>query len=93
MAPPRYLQLKVNFLGNTAPFTKLIDIPEKALRDPNLANELFPQWVENNEAVTTNSIPIQWLAQAIDPTGVSAESSGGGVRRTPRRPRPPGSPF
>ena len=92
VAAPRFLQLKVNFLGETAPFQKLIDIPEKAVRDPRLADELFTKWVERNEAVTTNAIPIQWLA-VID-AGVSAESSGAGTVRSRRRPpRPPGSPF
>lgn len=59
---PRALQLRVNFLGDTAPFVKLIDIPEKAVRDRQLAAELFPKWVEGNETVTTNALPMRWMA-------------------------------
>jgi hypothetical protein len=59
---PRALQLRVNFLGDTTPFVKLIDIPEKAVRDPQLAAELFPKWVEGNETVTTNTLPMRWTA-------------------------------
>ena len=60
--PPNALRVKVNFLGDTKPFEKLIDMQEKALRDPQLANELFPQWVERNEIVITNTLPMHWSA-------------------------------
>jgi len=57
---PRGLQLRVNFLGDSGPFVKLIDIPEKAVRDRELAAELFPKWVDQNETVTTNALPMRW---------------------------------
>lgn len=57
---PKALQIRVNFLGDPKPFVKLIDIPEKAIRDPQLAAELFPKWVEGNETVTTNALPMRW---------------------------------
>jgi hypothetical protein len=64
---PNALRLKVNFLGNPAPFEKLIAIPERAVHDPALAAELFPKWVEGNETVVTNSLPMRWV------TGTSEE--------------------
>jgi hypothetical protein len=60
--PPNALRVKVNFLGDTRPFEKLIEMQEKALHDPQLANELFPQWVERNEIVITNTLPMHWSA-------------------------------
>ena len=57
---PNALQLRVNFLADPTPFVQLIDIPEKAVRDPKLAAELFPKWVEGNETVTTNALPMRW---------------------------------
>ena len=68
---PNALRLKINFLGDTAPFEKLIAIPEKAVRDPVLAAQLFPKWVEGNETVFTNVLPMRWVGMGStdDPSG------------------------
>ncbi|HEY0592160.1 MAG TPA: hypothetical protein VGF40_10360 [Thermoanaerobaculia bacterium] len=58
---PRYLQLKVNFLANVEPFKELIGIPEVAVHDAQRADDLFAPWVEANETVQTNAIPIEWI--------------------------------
>jgi len=79
---PRALQLRVNFLGDPAPFVKLIDIPEKAVRDRELAAQLFPKWVEGSETVTTNSLPMHW--QGPRPTAIEeapAQTAPGRRRR------------
>jgi len=62
---PNALRLRVNFLGDPKPFTKLIDIPEKAVRDPELAAAIFPKWVEQNETVVTNTLPMRWRGTAM----------------------------
>lgn len=63
---PNALRLKVNFLGDPAPFQKLIAIPERAVHDPALASELFTKWVEGNETVMTNSLPMRWVTGMSD---------------------------
>ncbi len=78
---PRALQLRVNFLGDTGPFLKLIDIPEKAVRDRQLAAELFPKWVEGNETVTTNALPMRWMASR--PSTIDDATPAAGRRRRP----------
>jgi hypothetical protein len=63
---PNALRLKINFLGDPKPFEKLISIPEKSVHDPVLAAQLFPKWVEGNETVFTNSLPMRWGAVPAD---------------------------
>ena len=75
---PNALRLKVNFLGDPKPFEKLISIPEKAVHDPALAAQLFPKWVEGNESVFTNTLPMRWVMTGEEPTPAAS----------PRRRRP-----
>ncbi|HUP59433.1 MAG TPA: hypothetical protein VNA69_03320 [Thermoanaerobaculia bacterium] len=77
---PAELRLKVNFLGDTAPFTELIDIPQKAVADAKRADELFPIWIERNEVVYTNAVPMRWMGRRP----VEPARSGPPIRR----PRP-----
>ena len=63
---PNALRLKLNFLNDTEVFKQLIAIPERAVHDPKLADELFPKWLERNETLYTNALPMRW---GVDPSG------------------------
>lgn len=52
------LRMRLNFLADTEPFTELIDIPQKAVADAKRADELFAKWLEQNEVVYTNAVPV-----------------------------------
>ncbi len=64
--PPNAIRVKLNFLDDTAPFQQLVNIPEKGVYDPKLADELFPKWLERNETVYTNTLPMRWSVIPVE---------------------------
>ena len=70
---PNALRVKLNFLSDTTPFQHLIGITEKGIQDPNMADQLFPVWLEKNETVYTNAVPMRW---GFEPEEVTAPPAG-----------------
>ncbi len=62
---PNGLRVKLHFLGDPKPFEQLIGIPERAVHNPQLADALLPKWLERNETVVTNVLPMHWVATFI----------------------------
>ncbi len=80
-AAPDAVRLRLNFLGgNSAAFQKLIAIPQRAVRDPALAAQLFPKWIEGNETVVTNTLPMHWIGgPSEEPTPAAMPDRSGGT--------------
>jgi len=81
---PRQLRFKVNFLDDVSQFEKLISMTQKGVYDPKLADELFPTWLERNQTVYTNALPMHWT---LPPWEVTLDRSWSPWRwkRRPRR--------
>ena len=63
---PSAVRIRVNFLSDPAPFQQLIAIKENMVASKELADALFPKWVEDNETVTTNTLPMRWAGAGTD---------------------------
>jgi hypothetical protein len=59
IAYPRYVQVKVNVIRDIEPFAALISQQREAAQPP-LPDSLFETWVENNDAIFLNAIPVHW---------------------------------
>jgi hypothetical protein len=84
---PHSLRIRLVYLNDIGPFDTLVEISEKAVHDPALADALFLPWVDSVRFVLTNQVPIHWKRRGLR----SAAEDAGSTR--PRRPRPPRSPF
>ncbi len=57
---PRYVQIKVNILRDTTAFTPLIAEQTRTQAPIPLADALVETWLDANDAIYLNSIPVQW---------------------------------
>ena len=84
---PSAVRIRVNFLSDPAPFQQLIAIKETAIANKELADALFPKWIEDNETVTTNTLPMHWTGGRMD----AFNAGNPGAPNTPTRGRKGGS--
>jgi hypothetical protein len=74
VAYPRYVQVKVNVLRDLTPFATLIDQQQKlATGGPAMSDQLFDTWIESNDAIFLNAIPVRWKANQRSLTDNSAD--------------------
>lgn len=83
VARPGAIQLKLSFLSETNSFESLIGIPERVVHDPKLAAALFPKWLESNETIFTNILPMRWSTRTDDSESQPAPPPAAVPRRRP----------
>lgn len=59
IAYPRYVQVKVNLLRDLTQFSELIAQQREASQPP-LPESLFETWLQSNDAIFLNAIPVHW---------------------------------
>ncbi len=62
-AVPRFVQIKVNVLRDVTPFAAVLAQQAKSAVAPALPADLFEKWLDVNDAVFLNSIPVRWSGQ------------------------------
>jgi len=77
-AVPQFVKIEVNFLRDVAPFAQAIALQAKStISTLPLGNDLFDQWVQSNDSIYLNSIPIRWKEETKDIAGAEASTPGG----------------
>ncbi len=61
IAYPRYVQVMVSVLRDITPFADLI-AQQRDTAQPPLPDTLFETWIQNNDAIFLNAIPVHWKA-------------------------------
>jgi hypothetical protein len=59
IAYPRYVQVKVNVLRDLTPFDAVLKQQQTSAAAP-LSDAVFETWVENNDAIFLNAVPVRW---------------------------------
>jgi hypothetical protein len=70
---PQFVQIKVNVLRDVAPFRELIQRQDTVKTPQALTDAQFDRWVEANDAIFLNAIPVRWQPGS---RGVSAADRG-----------------
>jgi hypothetical protein len=59
IAYPRYVQVKVNVLRDLTPFDDVLKQQQASTAAP-LSDAVFDTWIENNDAIFLNAVPVRW---------------------------------
>ncbi len=74
-AIPRFVQIKVNILRGLAAFRSLIDRQARSTTPISLNDQEFETWVENNDSIFLNTIPVRYNASPRSGTADASQPS------------------
>lgn len=72
-AVPRYVQIKVNVLRDLVPFHALLQQQAQSPHSVALTDDQFAKWLESNESIFLNSLPVRFDARGRRGGGADAE--------------------
>ena len=80
VSTPRYVEIKVSVLRDITPFRTLIDQQTSSSRAVELTDQQFDQWLESNDTIFLNAIPVRYDATSKgNMTDASQRGSGAGT--------------
>ena len=75
-AAPQFVKIEVNVLRDVAPFAEAIALQARNnVPSLPLGNDLFDQWVQSNDSIYLNSIPVRWKGEGKDIAGPDAATA------------------
>jgi len=73
---PRFVQVKVAILRNLSAFLPLIERQQTKNR-PRLSDQQFDQWLESNDTIFLNAVPVEFVRRTADGDAERHGPSGG----------------
>ena len=67
------MQIKVNVLRDLVPFHALLQQQARSPHPVALSDDLFAQWLESNESIFLNSVPVRFDPRGRRTSGADAE--------------------
>jgi hypothetical protein len=78
---PRAVQIRVNLLRDVAAFREAIAAQQQPNAVVAVTNEMFDRWIDANDSIDLNALPVKWSSQP------SSEGVASADRRSPTAPR------
>ena len=76
---PRFVQIEVNVLRDIQPFAEAIALQaQNNIPSIPLGDDMFDQWVQSNDSIYLNSLPIRWKEDARESGIAGADASSPG---------------
>ncbi len=76
---PHSVLICVNVLRDVAPFRQAIAAQQKPNAVVAVTNDMFDHWIDSNDSIELNSLPVRWSSQPKDGVAGADEPAPGGT--------------
>lgn len=73
---PRSVLIRVNVLRDVAAFRQAIVTQQQPNAVVAVTNDMFDRWIDSNDSIQLNSLPVRWSAQPSNDGVAGADSAG-----------------
>jgi hypothetical protein len=73
---PHAVQIRVNVLRDVAAFRQAITVQEQPNAAVAVTNDMFDHWIDSNDSIELNALPVRWSAEASRESVTTADQPG-----------------
>jgi hypothetical protein len=73
---PHAVQIRVNVLRDVAAFRQAITVQEQPNAVIAVTNDMFDHWIDANDSIELNALPVRWSAEAPQDSVTTADQPG-----------------